>query len=172
MRERNEKAVQAMRAFLEALGLDLEQCGMGRTPERVAGLYADLFDGLGKDSNGIWGERFPSETKGIVAVRHIPFYSVCEHHLLPFFGEVSLAYLPHDGEVAGFSKFVKLVECYAHRPQRTRRRGGGAALHDDARGYGQGDADGHLRMPRRIPRGRSALRAGLDGTGRKERKER
>lgn len=117
MRERNEKAVQAMRAFLEALGLDLEQCGMERTPERVAGLYADLFDGLGKDSNGIWGERFPSETKGIVAVRHIPFYSVCEHHLLPFFGEVSLAYLPHDGEVAGFSKFVKLVECYAHRPQ-------------------------------------------------------
>ena len=117
MRETNEKAVQAMRAFLEALGLDLEQCGMERTPERVAGLYADLFDGLGRDPSEIWGERFPSETKGIVAVRHIPFYSVCEHHLLPFFGEVSLAYLPHDGEVAGFSKFVKLVECYAHRPQ-------------------------------------------------------
>ena len=74
MRETNEKAVQAMRAFLEALGLDLEQCGMERTPERVAGLYADLFDGLGRDPSEIWGERFPSETKGIVAVRHIPFY--------------------------------------------------------------------------------------------------
>ena len=117
MREQNEKAVQAMRAFLEALGLDLEQCSMERTPERVARLYGDLFDGLGKDPASIWGERFASETKGIVAVRHIPFHSVCEHHLLPFFGEVSLAYLPHDGQVAGFSKFVKLVECFAHRPQ-------------------------------------------------------
>ena len=97
MREQNEKAVQAMRAFLKALGLDLEQCGMEQTPERVARLYGDLFDGLGKDPASIWGERFASETKGIVAVRHIPFYSVCEHHLLPFFGEVSLAYLPHDG---------------------------------------------------------------------------
>lgn len=117
MREQNEKAVQAMRAFLEALGLDLEQCSMERTPERVARLYGDLFDGLGKDPASIWGECFASEAKGIVAVRHIPFYSVCEHHLLPFFGEVSLAYLPHDGQVAGFSKFVKLIECFAHRPQ-------------------------------------------------------
>ena len=71
MREQNEKAVQAMRAFLKALGLDLEQCGMERTPERVARLYGDLFDGLGKDPASIWGERFASETKGIVAVRHI-----------------------------------------------------------------------------------------------------
>ncbi len=117
MRERNEKAVQAMRAFLEAIGLDLEKCGMERTPERVASLYEELFDGLGRDPDEIWGERFASETKGIVAVRHIPFYSVCEHHLLPFFGEVNLAYLPHDGQVAGFSKFVKLVACFAHRPQ-------------------------------------------------------
>ena len=117
MRETNEKAVQAMRAFLEALGLDLEQCGMERTPERVAGLYADLFDGLGKDSNGIWGERFPSETKGIVAVRHIPFYSVCEHHLLPFHGVAHVGYIPQNGQVAGLSKLARLVELYARRPQ-------------------------------------------------------
>ena len=117
MRERNEKAVQAMRAFLEALGLDLEQCGMERTPERVAGLYADLFDGLGKDSNGIWGERFPSETKGIVAVRHIPFYSVCEHHLLPFHGVAHVGYIPSNGQVVGLSKLARLVELYARRPQ-------------------------------------------------------
>ena len=116
MRERNEKAVQAMRAFLEALGLDLEQCGMERTPERVAGLYADLFDGLGKDSNGIWGERFPSETKGIVAVRHIPFYSVCEHHLLPFYGKAAIGYIPN-GRVAGLSKLARTVEVYARRLQ-------------------------------------------------------
>ena len=165
MREQNEKAVQAMRAFLKALGLDLEQCGMEQTPERVARLYGDLFDGLGKDPASIWGERFASETKGIVAVRHIPFYSVCEHHLLPFFGEVSLAYLPHDGQVAGFSKVVKLVEGFAHRG-RARRRRSGAALHDDARRHGPRHEDRHVRMPRGIPHGRGALPAGLDGTRR------
>ena len=117
MGEINEEAVQAMRAFLEALGLDLKKYGMEQTPARVAGMYAGLFDGIGQDPDDIWGERFASETKGIVAVRHIPFHSICEHHLLPFFGEVNLAYLPHEGEVAGFSKFVKLVECLSHRPQ-------------------------------------------------------
>ena len=116
MREQNEKAVQAMRAFLKALGLDLEQCGMEQTPERVARLYGDLFDGLGKDPASIWGERFASETKGIVAVRHIPFYSVCEHHLLPFYGKAHVAYIP-DGKVAGLSKLARTVEVFARRPQ-------------------------------------------------------
>lgn len=117
MRDTNEKAVQAMRAFLEAVGLNLKEQGMEQTPKRVAALYEELFDGVGRNPEEIWRERFASDTKGIVAVTHIPFHSICEHHLLPFFGEVHLAYLPHDGQVAGFGKFVKLVECLAHRPQ-------------------------------------------------------
>lgn len=115
----NERAVHAMRDFLEALGLDLTREGMERTPERVAEMYGMLFDGVGKGTEDIWGETFAVESAsdGLIAVRHIPFYSMCEHHLVPFFGEVSLVYLPAPGGVAGFSKFTQLVERIAHRPQ-------------------------------------------------------
>ena len=66
---------------------------------------------------GSQGETFPTGSQGLVAVRHIPFYSMCEHHLVPFFGTVDIAYLPHEGRVAGFSKFTQLVERLAHQPQ-------------------------------------------------------
>lgn len=112
-----ERAVRAMGEFLEALGLDLKAAGMEQTPERVAKMYALLFSGCGQTTAPLWGEVFETESRGLVAVRHIPFYSTCEHHLVPFFGEVQLAYLPHEGKVAGFSKFTKLVETLARRPQ-------------------------------------------------------
>lgn len=112
-----DKAAKAMKAFLEALELDLTKLDMENTPQRVADMYAYLFNGLGKDSQNIWGELFPAEDDGLVAVRDIPFYSMCEHHLVPFFGHVSLVYKPGNGKVAGFSKFTKLVELLSHRPQ-------------------------------------------------------
>ncbi len=112
-----KKAVAAMSDFLEALGLDLRAAGMEKTPERVAKMYALLFSGCGQATKPVWGEVFEAESQGIVAVKHIPFYSMCEHHLVPFFGEVELAYLPRDGKVAGFSKFTKLVDILSHRPQ-------------------------------------------------------
>lgn len=93
MRDTNERAVQAMREFLEALGIDLAARGMEKTPERVAKMYASLFDGLGHDTKSLWGELFHTGADGLVAVRHIPFYSMCEHHLVPFFGEVNVVYL-------------------------------------------------------------------------------
>lgn len=117
MSERNEKAIRAMREFLEAVGVDIRAQGMEKTPERVAGMYQFLFSGLGKDASEIWGDLFDAGSDGIVAVRHIPFYSMCEHHLVPFFGEISLAYLPADGKVAGFSKFTKLIEILSRQPQ-------------------------------------------------------
>lgn len=113
----NEKAVQAMQDFLEALGLDLKQLDMEKTPARVAEMYSYLFNGLGKDPAEMLGELFQGNNDGIVAVKDIPFYSMCEHHLVPFFGRVSLAYKPHNGLVAGFSKFTKLVELVSHAPQ-------------------------------------------------------
>ena len=115
----NEKAARAMRECLEALGIDLKAAGMEKTPERVAIMYGMLFDGIGQETQGIWGETFDAGpgTDGIVAVRHVPFYSMCEHHLVPFFGEVNIAYLPAPCGVAGFSKFTKLVEIISHRPQ-------------------------------------------------------
>ena len=117
MSEKNEKAIQAMRDFLEAIGVDLKARGMEKTPERVAKMYAYLFNGMNRKTADIWGETFASDASGLVAVRHIPFYSMCEHHLVPFFGEVNIAYLPNNGCVAGFSKFVDVVECLSHQPQ-------------------------------------------------------
>ena len=112
-----DKAIGAMRDFLTALDIDLAESHMEKTPERVTDMYAMLFDGCGKSSAAVWGETFPTPAGGLVAVRHLPFYSMCEHHLVPFFGEVQVAYLPHEGRVAGFSKFAALVELFAHRPQ-------------------------------------------------------
>ena len=112
-----EKAIGAVRDFLEALGLDLAELDMEKTPARVAEMYSYLFDGLDKDTHEIWGELFPAENDGIIAIKDIPFYSMCEHHLVPFFGRISLAYKPGNGMVAGFSKFVRLVEILSRRPQ-------------------------------------------------------
>lgn len=122
----NDKAVQAVGDLLEALGIDWKKAGMEKTPERVARMYELLFDGVGQDTRDIWGETFDAGpgSEGIVAVRHIPFYSMCEHHLLPFFGEVDIAYLPAPCGVAGFSKFAKLVEVISHRPQLQERMTG------------------------------------------------
>ena len=106
-----------MQEFLEAIGIDLQACGMEKTPERVAGMYEYLFNGMGRNTDEVWGERFTADNDGIVAVKDIPFYSMCEHHLVPFFGEASIAYLPEKGRVAGFSKFSKLVEQLSHQPQ-------------------------------------------------------
>lgn len=113
----NQPAEQAVKTFLELQGLDLQALGMEKTPARVALMYRQLFDGLGEVRQEEWGELFPSDAGGLVAVRHIPFYSMCEHHLVPFFGEVSIVYQPHEGLVAGFSKFTKVVEHLSHRPQ-------------------------------------------------------
>lgn len=113
----NNKAVQSMQDFLSYIGIDTIKYGMEKTPERVAAMYEYLFDGVDKSCDEVWGELFSTEAEGMVAVRNIPFYSMCEHHLLPFFGRVNIAYLPNNGMVAGFSKFTKLVEIISHRPQ-------------------------------------------------------
>ena len=70
---------------------------MKKTPERVVKMYALLFSGYRQATKPVWGEVFEAESHGLVAVRHIPFYSMCEHHLVPIFGEVQIAYLPRNG---------------------------------------------------------------------------
>ena len=105
-----QRAVRALRDFLEAMDIDLTAENMERTPERVTRLYQKLFAGRGKDTASLWGETFAAETSGIAAVRDIPFYSMCEHHLVPFLGRVGIAYVPKDGRVAGFSKFAAVVD--------------------------------------------------------------
>src|SRR5690606_28170916 len=92
--------------------------GLLDTPRRVTKAYGEFFDGYGQDAAQTLARTF-KEVGGyddIVLVRDIPFSSHCEHHMVPFFGKVHIAYLPHDG-VVGLSKLARLVEVYAHRLQ-------------------------------------------------------
>ena len=118
MSKTNDKAIRAMREFLEAVGIDLQQQGMEKTPERVAKMYQFLFNGIDADTAEIWGETFNAGSEGIVGVRHLPFYSMCEHHLVPFHGVAHVGYIPgRDGRVTGLSKLARLVDVFAKRPQ-------------------------------------------------------
>ena len=106
-----------MREFLAAVGVDLAAREMEETPARVAQLYTELFSGLHADTRDLWADVLTEETDGLVAVRGISFHSICEHHLLPFFGTAHIVYRPHAGRVAGFGVFTRLVERMARRPQ-------------------------------------------------------
>ena len=115
--EENEKAVAAMRQFLEALGLDLQALGMEKTPHRVAQAFGEFFSGLRKNPDDEWQAPIATQSDGLVVVRNIRFHSMCEHHLLPFFGSVHVAYYPKNGTIAGFGHFVRAVDILARRPQ-------------------------------------------------------
>lgn len=115
--ERRQKAIeQATRTILEAIGEDVTREGLLDTPKRVAKMYAEVFSGLGKTAEDILSVTFALEGGGEVIERDIPFYSMCEHHLLPFWGKAHIAYLPKD-RVAGLSKLARTVELYAKKPQ-------------------------------------------------------
>ena len=86
--EENEKAVAAMRQFLEALGLDLQALGMEKTPHRVAQAFGEFFSGLRENPDDEWQAPIATQSDGLVVVRNIRFHSMCEHHLLPFFGSI------------------------------------------------------------------------------------
>jgi GTP cyclohydrolase I len=117
-RGRIEKAV---REIIEALGEDPEREGLRDTPERVAGFYAEVFEGLHRDPGEVVDAFFGDEHyQEIVMVREIPFYSMCEHHFVPFHGQAHVAYIPR-GRVTGLSKLARLVDGFAHRPQMQER---------------------------------------------------
>lgn len=128
-----KRAIKALRDFLEAMDIDLAAAGMEKTPERVTKLYAKLFSGQGRETEQLWGERFHTASRGLIAIRNIPFYSVCEHHLVPFLGRISIVYRPKDGQAAGFSKFADIVKVYCRRPQLQERltRDIAAAVHEE-----------------------------------------
>ncbi|MBI2936308.1 MAG: GTP cyclohydrolase I FolE [Chloroflexi bacterium] len=111
-----EKIQAAVRAILEAIGEDPEREGLQRTPLRVAEMYRELFSGLGQDPREILATGFEEGYQGTVVVKDIPFYSVCEHHLLPFSGVAQVGYIPR-GRIVGASKLVRALEVVARRPQ-------------------------------------------------------
>lgn len=111
------KIREAVRLILEAIGEDPNREGLADTPRRVADMYEEICSGIGQDA-GQHLELFFSEShEEIVLVRDIPFYSICEHHLVPFFGKAHVAYLPRQGRLTGLSKLARLIETLARRPQ-------------------------------------------------------
>ncbi|MEK7338988.1 MAG: GTP cyclohydrolase I FolE [candidate division NC10 bacterium] len=107
---------RAVRAILKAVGEDPEREGLKDTPARVARMYAELFEGLRKDPRQDLKARFRESYDEVVLVKDIRFHSMCEHHLLPFTGQVHIGYLPN-GQVLGLSKLARIVDTLAHRPQ-------------------------------------------------------
>jgi GTP cyclohydrolase I len=107
---------QAVRTILQAVGENPDREGLIKTPARVARMYAELFSGLDEDPATHLDVHFNEQYDEMVVLRDIPFYSMCEHHLLPFMGKAHVAYLP-DGKVVGLSKLARVVEAFARRPQ-------------------------------------------------------
>lgn len=111
-----DKIKEAARLFLEGIGEDTQREGLRETPDRVARMCRELYGGLEADAGVHLSRTFEASDNELVLVKDIDMFSTCEHHLLPFFGKVHIAYIP-DGRVVGLSKLARTVEVYARRPQ-------------------------------------------------------
>ena len=112
------KIERAVRDILEAIGEDPDREGLVDTPRRVAKMYEEIFSDIGKDpadSLKVFFEQVGHEE--LILVKDIPFYSCCEHHLVPFFGKAHIGYIPRKGKITGLSKLARVVESAAKRPQ-------------------------------------------------------
>ena len=109
---------RAVREILLAIGEDPERDGLLATPHRVAKMYEEIFAGLGEDPGEHLSVVFEADHDEMVMVKEIPVYSVCEHHLVPWFGRAHVAYIPNDdGRITGLSKLARLVDGFSRRPQ-------------------------------------------------------
>jgi GTP cyclohydrolase IA len=111
---------KAVREILSAVGEDLNRDGLKDTPVRVARMYGELLAGMHDDPNTHISRVFNENYDEIVLLRDIPFYSICEHHLMPFIGSAHVAYLPA-GKILGVSKLARIVDCFARRLQTQER---------------------------------------------------
>lgn len=112
------KLKAAVTSIIEAIGEDPGREGLAGTPERVAEMYAELFAGINSDPREELAVGFEVGHREMIILRDIPFYSMCEHHLLPFYGLAHIGYVPNaDGRVVGISKLARVVEVVAKRPQ-------------------------------------------------------
>jgi GTP cyclohydrolase I len=109
---------KAVADIIKAIGEDPEREGIKDTPQRVAEMYGELFSGIHKDPKEDLEVGFELGHREMVVLKDIPFYSMCEHHLLPFFGVAHIGYIPNDeGRIVGISKLARVVETIARRPQ-------------------------------------------------------
>ena len=108
----HKKIEKAVKLFLEGIGEDCTREGLAETPKRIANMCEQLFGGYEQDLS----RTFHADTGNMVVEKDITFYSVCEHHFLPFYGKVHIGYIP-DGKVVGLSKLARTVEVFARRAQ-------------------------------------------------------
>jgi GTP cyclohydrolase I len=111
-----KKIEQAIKLFLEGIGDDPRRTGLKETPRRVAEMCEEIYSGIGANPARVIKVLLSQDHDEIVLIRDIPFFSVCEHHLLPFIGKAHVAYLP-SGRVCGISKLARVVEILSKRPQ-------------------------------------------------------
>lgn len=111
-----DKIKQGVKLILEGVGEDVSREGLLETPDRIARMYEEIFAGLTADAGEHLAKRFHVDNNEMVIEKDITFYSMCEHHLLPFYGKAHVAYVP-DGKVVGISKLARTVEVFARRPQ-------------------------------------------------------
>ena len=111
-----EKIRQAVRLFLEGIGEDPDREGLKDTPDRIARMCSELYGGMDEDAGVHLARTFSADNSEMVLEKDITFYSMCEHHALPFYGKAHIAYIP-DGKVVGLSKLARTVEVFARRLQ-------------------------------------------------------
>ena len=112
-----EQIEKAVKEILIAVGEDPNRDGLLDTPKRVAKMYKEMFAGLHEEPGVHLEKIFEEEHEDVVLVKDIPFHSMCEHHLVPFYGKAHIAYIPKNGKITGLSKFARLLESVAKRPQ-------------------------------------------------------
>jgi GTP cyclohydrolase I len=112
-----KKIEKAVKMILDAIGEDPGRHGLKETPARVARMYSEIFSGIAADPAKEIKMFHEGEHEEMIMVKDIPFYSVCEHHLVPFIGKAHVAYIPTKGKVTGLSKLVRVVEGFAKRLQ-------------------------------------------------------
>lgn len=117
MKVDQNKIEQAVRMMLEAIGENPDREGLIETPKRVARMYEELFVGIHIDPKEYFSTIFSENHEELVLIKDIPFYSICEHHLVPFYGRAHVGYIPKGGRVVGLSKLARAVEAVARRPQ-------------------------------------------------------
>jgi GTP cyclohydrolase I len=110
------KIAAAVREIIDAIGEDPEREGLAETPRRIADMYGELFAGLCQDPREVLAGGFSDVSEDVVILRDIPFYSLCEHHFLPFYGSAHVGYIPN-GRLVGISKIARALDILAKRPQ-------------------------------------------------------
>ncbi len=111
-----EKIKEAVQLLLEGIGEDINREGLKDTPDRIARMYEEIFEGYEKEPSEVLSKVFSVNSREMVLEKDITFYSMCEHHMMPFYGKAHIAYIPKD-KVVGISKLARTVEVYARRLQ-------------------------------------------------------